>query len=391
MRELHAIGLTPDGQHLLLGSAPDAAKASHRIAVDQHFEAVLRGQRVDDPTSGPSLSVQDMQARLRSGATVEEVAAAAGLPVSRVERFAGPVFSERESVLTKIFAAHQNGRRGHSTVPLGRAIAIGLEDVANVRLDTVEWTAYRKADGVWVGRMSVFARGRIRRAEWSLDDANRTVRPLDAWASSLGHLDDTVKPPPAITGAAPAAPARPAKKTAPKAGVAKAVPAKQPASRSRGRMPVKAPAKTAAARAAKSAPTTVVRVKAPAAPSSRTARATLAKVPAAKVPAAKVPAAKVPAAKVPAAKLPAVRATPAQSAPVRAMKANPVKAAKVPAARATTVRPAKVTPVKGPKVTPVKGAKVTPLKAARVTPAKALKAPPARASRAAGGARPASS
>ena len=225
MRELHAIGLTPDGQHLLLASAPDAARASHRIIVDQRFEAVLRGQRADDPASGPALSVKDMQARLRSGATVEEVAAAAGLPASRVERFAGPVRSEREEVLRKVFAAHQTGRRGRSTVPLGRAVAIALEAVPNVRLDTVDWTAYRKADGVWVAAVSVSARGRVRRAEWSLVDADRAVKPLDAWASSLGHVDPAVKPVPEK----PAGKRTPAKKAPAKKAPAKKAPAKQSA------------------------------------------------------------------------------------------------------------------------------------------------------------------
>lgn len=284
MRELHAIGLTRDGQHLLLSASPDAVKPSHRIAVDARFEAVLRGKRVTDPTSGPALSVQAMQARLRSGATVEEVAAAAGLPVSRVERFAGPVRSEREEVLRKVFASHQNARRGRSNVELGRAVAIALEAVANVRLETVEWTAYRKADGAWVAAVSVFARGRVRRAEWSFDDAGRAVRPLDAWASMLGHRE-------AVTGSPPEK-ASPVKRTPGKATVTKPVPAK------------KTPAKTMNAK----------------------------KMPAGNAPAANAPAAKAPSAKA-QAKAPAANRAPAKRAGAKATvgKPAPTKKAAQPA------------------------------------------------------------
>jgi hypothetical protein len=205
VRDLHVVGLTADGQHLLLAGSDDGAKASHRIAVDARFEAALRGQRLGESAPAPALSPRDIQARLRAGATVEEVAAEAGLPVSRVQRFAGPVFSERDEELRKVYLAHQHGRRGTSTVALEQAVTTALEQTAFTKPETLEWTAYRRADATWVAKVSIVIRGRRKSAEWVLAPDGATVRPLDAWASSLGHVEALAKP------AGPAKVARPAK------------------------------------------------------------------------------------------------------------------------------------------------------------------------------------
>ena len=201
----------------------------------------------------------------------------------------------------------------------------------------------RRSPG-WARCRSI-ARGRVRRAEWSLDDANRTVRPLDAWASSLGHLEDTLKAAPAVSSAAPAAVVRPAKKgprgegdVPPGSGVAKAVPAKQGATaiaRTCGRQGT-------AAKPAARAKATPLTAKAPPAKVSRVSKTAAAQT----LPAKVTPDKTTPPRAAPTAKVTPAKATPARVARCRAGKAAPVGAAKSPAAKAAHRPPVKASKAK---------------------------------------------
>jgi hypothetical protein len=191
VRELHVAGLSPDGRHLLLTTA-DGKVAGYSVALDARFEAALRGEPADGEAEvGPRMSPREIQAAVRAGDSVEDVAERAGLPVSRVERYASPVLSERARVLEVLLDVPQSGRRGRSTLPLGQAVTLALRDLAYVRDETISWTAYRQPEGEWVARLTLVVRGRDREAQWTYDADDGSVRPLDAYASALGHAEGT--------------------------------------------------------------------------------------------------------------------------------------------------------------------------------------------------------
>ena len=198
MRELHVLGLSADGRTLLLAATADAARPSHAVPVDDHLQRVLRGQGPQaDGRDGPRLTPRDMQARLRAGASIEEVAVEAGVPASRVERYAGPVLSELAQVLTAAHAAVQVGRRGRSAQPLEAAVTASLAGLSTVR-DPV-WSSHRSPEHGWVARFTATVRGRAKQAEWAHEAGAPIVRPLDPWASQLGHAEA----PAPVTSAAP--------------------------------------------------------------------------------------------------------------------------------------------------------------------------------------------
>ncbi len=96
-----------------------------------------------------ALSPREIQARLRAGASVPEVAAAAGVEVARIEGFALPVMAERAHV-TRTALASTVRRRGDGS---GHR---RLGEIAHERLqargldaDTVEWDAWRQNDLKW--------------------------------------------------------------------------------------------------------------------------------------------------------------------------------------------------------------------------------------------------
>ena len=96
MRELKFDGLSPDGTTLVL-VGKDGQKWS--LAIDERIEAAVRRDRarigqVEIEQAGV-LRPREIQARIRSGATAEDVAAASGLSLEHIRRFEGPVLTER--------------------------------------------------------------------------------------------------------------------------------------------------------------------------------------------------------------------------------------------------------------------------------------------------------
>jgi hypothetical protein len=275
VRELYVVGLSPDGRQLLCATQPEARKPGYAIVIDGRLEAALRGEPSDgDREERPTVSPRDIQAALRAGATVEEVAERAGLPTVRVARYAGPVLSERERVLEVLLEVPQAGRRGLSTLPLGQAVAAALAKTAYVRSETESWTAYRRPDGDWVARLTVVVRGRTKQAEWTYDASAGTAHARDPYASTLGHAGNTRR-----AAAAGTSPARPRSAPAQLAGATASARSKANGTRAgtgrRGAASTRAAAATSRGAAAtrKAGKTGARTVAAPHAPAKRTRRA----------------------------------------------------------------------------------------------------------------------
>ncbi|MDQ2626687.1 MAG: septation protein SepH, partial [Actinomycetota bacterium] len=113
MRELRAIGLDADGKHIICESVGDDDDSTEmfRVRIDDRLRGAVRGEghRAGQTQIDLGISMlrpKDIQARIRAGASVEQVAAAAGVDVSRVERFAHPVLLERSRAAELAAAAH---------------------------------------------------------------------------------------------------------------------------------------------------------------------------------------------------------------------------------------------------------------------------------------------
>lgn len=214
VRQLQVVRLSADGRELLLGPTRDG-RPTHGIAADDRLARALRGEDPDADRPGASpISPRDIQARLRAGATVEEVAAEAGVPVGRVERFAGPVRSELEQVIgAAAQAVLRRPRAGESAVPLGDAVATNLGLTNGARPETVVWQAARAADGCWQVSVRVEVRGRSRLARWRFRVGDREVVAMDAYATALGFVDAARPSRPAAETTPPPARKTPTRKT----------------------------------------------------------------------------------------------------------------------------------------------------------------------------------
>ncbi len=119
------------------------------------------------------LSPRDIQARIRAGASLEEVARISGMPADRVERFAGPVLLERDHMAGQAMASSVRRRgetSGHKNLRL--AVTERLAD-RGIDPDKVDWDARRMDDGRWAVTAEYRSGENARLAEFHFDPRGR--------------------------------------------------------------------------------------------------------------------------------------------------------------------------------------------------------------------------
>ena len=187
MRELRFDGLSPDGMRLVL-AGNDGQK--YTVAIDERLEAAVRRDRarmsqVELEQSGV-LRPREIQARIRAGATAEDVAAASGLSLEHVRRFEGPVLTERAWVAQQAQATEV--RRPGGDIELGRLVGERLASIG-VDTDDVTWDAWRRDDGLWVVIATFPVPPNTHVATWTYDTGGRTMTIADDNARALSAID----------------------------------------------------------------------------------------------------------------------------------------------------------------------------------------------------------
>ncbi|MBF9071510.1 septation protein SepH [Streptacidiphilus fuscans] len=192
--ELRVVAVSNDGSRLVLKAADST---EYFLPIDERLRAAVRGDR---PRLGQidvesHLRPRDIQARIRAGATAEEVAQQAGISVERVRRFEGPVLAERAFMAER--ARKTSVRRaGESTGPqLGDAVAERLL-LRGADKDSTVWDSWRRDDSTWEIVLAYHADGAARQARWTYDPPRRLVQPLDDEARALiGETPERVEEP----------------------------------------------------------------------------------------------------------------------------------------------------------------------------------------------------
>ncbi len=144
------------------------------------------------------LRPRDIQARIRAGASAEEVAQFAGIPVDRVRRFEGPVLAERAFMAERARKTPVR-RPGENTGPqLGEAVQERLL-LRGADRETVQWDSWRRDDGTWEVLLVYRVAGEPHSASWTYDPPRRLVQAVDDEARSLiGETDEVAAPEPSF-------------------------------------------------------------------------------------------------------------------------------------------------------------------------------------------------
>lgn len=150
MRELKVIGLSADGKRVVCQDANGADKfvidADDRLRAAARRDLSRLGQIEIEMES--SLRPREIQARIRAGATVQQVATSAGVDVARIERFAHPVLLERQRAAEMATAAHPVRNDGPTVNTLADTVA-GAMFARGLDPDGIEWDAWKVEDGRW--------------------------------------------------------------------------------------------------------------------------------------------------------------------------------------------------------------------------------------------------
>jgi Protein of unknown function (DUF3071) len=157
MRELRMVALDADGKHVICQG--DDPAEQFKLKVDEQLRAAVRGDRV--PPEQPQLDIEvtnmlspkEIQAKIRAGASVEQVAAASGSEISRIRRFAHPVLLERARAAELATAAHPVLADGPAVLTLLETVTTALVK-RGLEPDRLSWDAWRNEDSRWTVQLA---------------------------------------------------------------------------------------------------------------------------------------------------------------------------------------------------------------------------------------------
>jgi Protein of unknown function (DUF3071) len=188
MRPVRFVALSEDGQALVLADEVGRLLA---LPLDERISTALHAEPGASPAPfsvgtgsepAPSLSPRDIQARIRSGESADDVARIAGVPVDRVLRYAGPVLQERA-----MLAQHARRTRlktSEKGAPLAEVVDGRLAQ-HGIDSEKISWDAYRRDDGTW-RIVATWPSGKATaQAIWELDKTRQMVSPHDDMAQYL--------------------------------------------------------------------------------------------------------------------------------------------------------------------------------------------------------------
>ncbi|MFW0795810.1 septation protein SepH [Gordonia sp. CPCC 205515] len=196
MRELRVVGVEADGSHVVCRDPESGEK--YRIAADERLRAAARGDisrlgQIEIEMES-SLRPREIQARIRAGATIAEVAAEAGVTHDKIERFAHPVLLERSRAAELAGMSHPIREDGPAVATLGEVVADAMVALGQAQ-NEIEWDAWKGDDGHWVVQVSWHVGRTDNHAHWRYMPGSHggTADPLDDLADELTH-PETITP-----------------------------------------------------------------------------------------------------------------------------------------------------------------------------------------------------
>jgi hypothetical protein len=260
LQKLYLVGLTSDLSGLVLSRQKGVKSGGFVVDLDDQLRARLRElyrrhAEAGSPEAAPAgieevvpepelpaeaavgevasrkngvrsvLTPKEIQAELRSGKTVQEVAGLAGTDTAWIERFLSPILAERRGIVDAVMTGViSRPRQGRSSCNVGQAIVANLRErkVAISPEDLEEGWSVARREGQWEVTFRYSLRGQVKEAQFAYDPEGG-VTAMDEEASVLGW-----RPPPSAraggegrpeggNSAAPTAPARAVAAAKPKA------------------------------------------------------------------------------------------------------------------------------------------------------------------------------
>ena len=144
--DLRLIGRSADGSELEL---VDLDGNQFNLRISDTLRANISQPRLSAVSNIEEVittSVKEVQARLRSGESIDAISRTTDWSIEKIENYAGPILQERAFIISQALAT-QIRREPHAPY-LETAVANQLAP-RGVDMNSVEWNTFRQPDGNW--------------------------------------------------------------------------------------------------------------------------------------------------------------------------------------------------------------------------------------------------
>lgn len=191
--DLKFIGLSEDSEHLIVSTANGD---HYRLRVTPMVRAAVRVDRsameAAKAEHDGTLPPREIQMRIRSGMTAQEISEKSNVPLELVQRYEGPVLAERQYVADTAQKARLSPEPDAPT--LGQIV---LDRLAARGVNTLDlyWDAYKTAAHGWIVSVTFDLESDIRVARWTYKQSAKQVVAIDQeskWLSETRISDEPI-------------------------------------------------------------------------------------------------------------------------------------------------------------------------------------------------------
>ena len=177
MTELRLDGRTDDGLYL---SLRDQEGEQYSVRISDTLRATVNQQRLNSVPDNeePSISIKEIQRLLRTGQTSEHISREYNVSIEKIERFAGPILSERIYIIDQAQQIVVRKEIDRDPVTLIQTITSRLAP-RGIDASTLSWDTWRLENGTWTVELHYPQTGGVGVAQWSFDPLLRSLTSMD--------------------------------------------------------------------------------------------------------------------------------------------------------------------------------------------------------------------
>ena len=177
MTELRLDGRTNDGLYL---SMRDQEGAQYTIRVSDTLRATVNQQRLNSvpDSQEPTISIKEIQRLLRAGQTNEQIARDYGVSIEKIDRFSGPIVSERIYIIDQAQQIVVRKEIDRDPITLLGTITSRLAP-RGIDASSLSWDTWRLENGTWTIELHYPNTGGVGVAQWNFDSLLRTLTSMD--------------------------------------------------------------------------------------------------------------------------------------------------------------------------------------------------------------------
>ena len=177
MTELRLDGRTDDGLYL---SLRDQNGEQYTIRVSDTLRATVNQQRLNavPDNDEPTISIKEIQRLLRAGQTNEQIARDYSVSIEKIDRFAGPILSERIYIIDQAQQIIVRKEIDRDPISLVTTITARLAP-RGIDASALSWDTWRLDNGTWTIELHYPNTGGVGVAQWSFDPLLRSLTSMD--------------------------------------------------------------------------------------------------------------------------------------------------------------------------------------------------------------------